>query len=105
MKTLRTRIASVVFAFLASLPAASSASIYDVTGLWYNPNESGWGMNVIQQSNTLFITLTDLCEALGLEEDDCLGHLVSFIDDGLLRKTRAETGEHYFWLSPLLKQV
>jgi len=29
----------------------------DVTGIWYNPNESGWGMNVIQQSQTLFVTL------------------------------------------------
>lgn len=29
----------------------------DISDLWYNPNESGWGMNVIQQSNTSFATL------------------------------------------------
>ena len=34
-------------------PAA--AAIY--SDLWYNPNESGWGANIIQQQSTLFITL------------------------------------------------
>jgi hypothetical protein len=57
MKPLRTRLASAAFALFALLPGASIASIYDVTGLWWNPDESGWGMNVIQQNTTLFITL------------------------------------------------
>ena len=57
MKTLRTRLACAAVALFALLPGAGSASIYDVTGLWYNPNESGWGMNVIQQNTTLFITM------------------------------------------------
>lgn len=57
MERLRTRIAAALLTLLAWLPCSSSASIYDVTGLWYNPNESGWGMNVIQQSSTLFITM------------------------------------------------
>jgi hypothetical protein len=26
------------------------------TDLWWNPNESGWGVNVVQQSETLFMT-------------------------------------------------
>ncbi len=29
----------------------------DMTGIWFNPAESGWGVNVIQQSQTLFVTL------------------------------------------------
>jgi hypothetical protein len=29
----------------------------DFSDLWYNANESGWGMNVIHQENILFITL------------------------------------------------
>ena len=29
----------------------------DYTGLWYNPNESGWGLNVIQQQEIIFATL------------------------------------------------
>ncbi len=27
------------------------------TALWWNPNESGWGINVVHQGNTLFATL------------------------------------------------
>jgi hypothetical protein len=57
MKKMRTRIASAALALLALVPFAGSASVYDVTGLWYNANESGWGMNVIQQNATLFITM------------------------------------------------
>jgi len=57
MKTLRTSIASFVVGLAVLFPAASRASIYDVTGLWYNQNESGWGMNVIQQNGVLFVTL------------------------------------------------
>jgi len=34
---------------------SSSAAIY--SDLWYNPSESGWGINMIQQQNTLFMTL------------------------------------------------
>jgi hypothetical protein len=37
-------------------PAANSFS-NDVTDLWWNPNESGWGVNFVQQSNILFATL------------------------------------------------
>jgi hypothetical protein len=29
----------------------------DITDLWWNPAESGWGMNVVEQSDTSFITL------------------------------------------------
>jgi hypothetical protein len=29
----------------------------DLTGLWYNPLENGWGVNIIQQSEVLFVTM------------------------------------------------
>jgi hypothetical protein len=29
----------------------------DNTDIWYNPGESGWGLNVVQQGNTMFITI------------------------------------------------
>ncbi len=29
----------------------------DLTGLWYNPQESGWGVNIIQQAEVLFVTM------------------------------------------------
>jgi hypothetical protein len=49
------------FAFLAlaafALPARATTYSTDFTDLWFNPSESGWGVNVIQQSNTMFATL------------------------------------------------
>jgi hypothetical protein len=42
-------------AFAAPAFAASSFST-DVTDLWWNPDESGWGVNVIQQNNIAFAT-------------------------------------------------
>jgi len=45
-------------ALAASIPLLSFASSTtpDYTDLWYNPAESGWGANVAQQGNTLFVT-------------------------------------------------
>ena len=61
-----SRIVHSVLAFLLLL-ASNIALPYvvDVTptapanpsGLWWNPNESGWGMTVTQQSNIMFITM------------------------------------------------
>jgi len=36
---------------------ATTASSVDLTDLWWNPKESGWGVNFVQQSNVLFATL------------------------------------------------
>lgn len=38
----------------ALVPVAQAATMTD---LWYNPGEAGWGMNVVEQEGTLFITL------------------------------------------------
>jgi hypothetical protein len=44
-------------ALLFPLPAAAaSAFMTDASDLWWNPAESGWGVNIIQQSNILFAT-------------------------------------------------
>ncbi|HYC35875.1 MAG TPA: hypothetical protein VEC19_05595 [Usitatibacter sp.] len=48
------------FACLASLavPAtASAAATVDYSDLWFNPDEPGWGANIIQQDDVLFVTL------------------------------------------------
>ena len=37
--------------------AAAVTGSTDYSGLWYNAGESGWGMNVMQQEQILFITL------------------------------------------------
>src|SRR4051812_7004477 len=46
-------------AVAASLPvlAFASSTTPDYTDLWYIPTESGWGANVVQQGNTMFVTL------------------------------------------------
>jgi hypothetical protein len=42
----------------AVLPARAETSFStDVTDLWWNPDESGWGINLIQQADTVFATL------------------------------------------------
>ena len=50
--------AALLAAALTALPmAASAAPTVDHSDLWFNPAESGWGANVIQQDDTLFVTL------------------------------------------------
>jgi hypothetical protein len=51
MKKIRLLLA----AFAASAAFNANASQY--TDLWFNPQESGWGMNVVQQQETAFVTL------------------------------------------------
>lgn len=51
---MRTTIAAVLLAL--ALPAKSTTFTTDASDLWYNPNESGWGVNVIHQRDILFLT-------------------------------------------------
>ncbi len=39
------------------LPAAATTYSVDHTDLWYNSGENGWGINLIQQNDTIFATL------------------------------------------------
>ena len=58
MKTiLRIFLGGLVIGALSTFPARAVTGSTDYTGLWYNAGESGWGMNVIQQEQILFITL------------------------------------------------
>ncbi|MGZ5113866.1 MAG: hypothetical protein ACXWHC_16945 [Usitatibacter sp.] len=50
---LATLLATFGFAF----PASATTYSTDYTDLWWNSNENGWGVNVIQQYETLFATL------------------------------------------------
>jgi hypothetical protein len=46
-----------ILAVALSVPAfAGSSFSTDVTDLWWNADESGWGVNVIQQDNIVFAT-------------------------------------------------
>lgn len=44
---------------IAALAAATSlsAAAGEYTDLWWNPQESGWGANIVQQGETAFVTL------------------------------------------------
>jgi hypothetical protein len=55
MKILRSLAATA--ALLFSLSAQATPFSSDTSDLWWNPNESGWGMNVIQQGGIQFVTL------------------------------------------------
>lgn len=50
------KILAVGAACLPALGQAATATT-DMSDLWFNPGESGWGVNVVQQNNILFITL------------------------------------------------
>jgi hypothetical protein len=55
MQLLRKFVAASVTC-LAALSHAATATT-DFTDLWSNPNEQGWGANVIQQNDIMFVTL------------------------------------------------
>jgi hypothetical protein len=58
MKSILRRIAAAALAaFGFSLPASANSFGPDFTDLWYNPNEAGWGINLIHQYNTIFATM------------------------------------------------
>lgn len=54
---LRSLAAFFLFAMAAALPARATSYSIDFTDIWWNAAESGWGLNVIQQQELLFVTL------------------------------------------------
>jgi hypothetical protein len=57
IRTLKAFFAAAVLALGFSLPASAVSGGTDFTDLWWNPNEPGWGMNVIHQNGIIFATL------------------------------------------------
>ena len=47
------RIACILLLAIMASPAKAAINYQD---MWWNPNESGWGVNVAQQGNTMFAT-------------------------------------------------
>jgi hypothetical protein len=53
------RLVAIVLAVamgFASLPARPSTQSSEITDMWWNPAESGWGVNVILQRDVAFLT-------------------------------------------------
>ena len=58
MTSLLRRYAAAAIAALGfSLPASATSFSTDWTDLYFNPQESGWGINLIQQYNVIFATM------------------------------------------------
>lgn len=51
----RTIVAALLFC-IAALPAHAVGRFTDFSDLWWNPGESGWGVNVTHQNELLFLT-------------------------------------------------
>lgn len=51
------RLACALFILLLPAFAAATNISTDYTDMWWFPDESGWGANVTQQGDTLFVTL------------------------------------------------
>ena len=58
MKTsFRLCVAALLATLGFSLPASATTFSTDYSDLWYVPAESGWGLNIIHQGDTLFASL------------------------------------------------
>lgn len=51
------RLAATLLAFLFPTLCMAITVTPDYTDMWWNPDESGWGANVIQQGDVIFVTL------------------------------------------------
>lgn len=54
MRSLLVRLFFLLILFFPALSSAASSST-SLTGLWWNPSESGWGMSLTQQGTTVFV--------------------------------------------------
>lgn len=58
MSTLRACFALLFAAFALAFPAAANTSTTpDYSDVWYNPAESGWGVNIAQNNGVIFLSL------------------------------------------------
>jgi hypothetical protein len=57
MRILRFAAAALLAALAVAQPARATTYSTDFTDLWFIPAESGWGLNLIQQNQTMFATL------------------------------------------------
>lgn len=56
MKRLAVGIVLATCLFIEAPSASASTDISEITDMWWNPAESGWGLNIILQNNVAFAT-------------------------------------------------
>jgi hypothetical protein len=57
MFSTRKALASLIAAVSLGGPATPAARAGETSDFWWDPQESGWGMNVVQQGEVAFVTL------------------------------------------------
>lgn len=57
MKNIRSLIAAIAIGMCISAPAWSASYSADQSDLWWIPAESGWGIQFVQRSSTIFATM------------------------------------------------
>ena len=57
MTSLHRLLAAAVLGFGLCGNAAATPASSDFSDIWGNPSEAGWGLNIVQQSGTLFATI------------------------------------------------
>ena len=50
------RLIATLAILLCSTAASAITTSADYSDMWWNPNESGWGANMIQQEDVIFVT-------------------------------------------------
>ncbi len=53
----RKILGAAIAALALAGPAGTASANGETSDLWWDPNESGWGMNVVQQGEVAFVTL------------------------------------------------
>lgn len=53
-RLLKAVLVGLIVLVSAGVRAATNTS--DITDMWWNPAESGWGVNIVQQNDTAFVT-------------------------------------------------
>ena len=51
------RLAGALFILLFSTLSSATTVSTEYTDMWWVPEESGWGVNIVQQGDTLFVTI------------------------------------------------
>ena len=56
MRFLKCLQACALVLLVASAPARASSATSEITDMWWNPDEAGWGVNVVLQNDVAFLT-------------------------------------------------
>ena len=94
----RTKLFMAALAMSIAIPAHAVGRLPDATDLWWNSAQSGWGVNVIQQNDVIFLTFFVYGPNLNPVWYTADGHLEG-TTNGVLVYTGALYETHGPWLA------